>query len=203
MEFNDSRVCNFKLSDLEEECFGSKEDNRFSRFDNDYETLLSGKGAKFSIDKCAYILVYEKVQKKPISITFTPENMHEKETVLSHIKPGVDISKVEKLEDGSEKMQLGFYDFDSYMSPTLSEEIKQDNFKFSIEQHVYSKEFLNFMASITEFKEIGDFNPFMLPDKIYKDPIADELKKALKQSLDSNLRFLMDVFTKTEDSQVN
>lgn len=203
MEFNDSRVCNFKLSDLEEECFGSKEDNRFSRFDNDYESLLSGKGAKFSIDKCAYILVYEKVQKKPISITFTPDNMHEKETVLSNIKPGVDLSKVEILEDGSEKMELGFYDFNSYMSPDLSNEIKQDNFKFTIEQHVYSKEFLNFMAGVSEYKEIGEFNPFMLPDKIYREPIADNLKQAMKDSLTANLRFLMDVFTKTEDSQVN
>lgn len=165
--------------------------------------MFSGKGNKFSIDKCAYILVYEKAQKKPISITFTPDNLHEKDLVMQNITTKPEEISVQKLEDGTEKMQIGFYDFKPYVPGGLMQLIKQDNFKYSIEQHVYSKEFLTFINSVTEFKEVGPFNPFLLQEKIFKGPVAEDTKQAMVDCLDSNLRFLIEVFAKTEESVVN
>lgn len=202
IEFNDSRIANFKLSDLEEECFGSKEDTTFTRFDDDYESFFPSKGGKFSIDKCAYILVYEKVQKKPITIIFTKDNMCEKEMILKNIKEEKQESLViETKDNGEEHIQIGFYDLKSYVPPKLQNQIKQDNFKFAIEQHVYSKEFLNFICSLSEFKELGDFNPYALKSKIYTHVTDPEVISMMSTCLDANLLFLMDVFTKTEDNQ--
>jgi hypothetical protein len=203
VEFNDSRIASFKFADLEEECFGSKEDTTFTRFDDDYESFFPGKGGKFSIDKCAYILVYEKVEKKPINITFSKENLHEKEQILKNIKEDkLDSIQVQTKEDGSENIQIGFYDLKSYLPPRLQNQIKQDNFKFAIEQHVYSKEFLNFICTLSEFKELGEFNPYALPNKLYTQVADPEVKTMLSACLDANLNFLMDVYTKTEDNQV-
>jgi hypothetical protein len=110
--------------------------------------------------------------------------------------------KLEKKEDGEVHLQIGFYDLKSYVPPKLQNQIKQDNFKFAIEQHVYSKDFLNFICSLSEFKELGEFNPYALPTKIYSQVNDPQIKTMLATCLDANLLFLMDVFTKTEDNQV-
>jgi hypothetical protein len=123
--------------------------------------------------------------------------------VLKNIKDEkINDLKLEVKDNGEEHLQIDFYDLKAYVPPKLQNLIKDDNFKFSIEQHVYSKEFLNFICNLSEFKELGDFNPYALPTKIYTQPVDPEFKAMLGSCLDANLLFLMDVFTKTEDNQV-
>ena len=204
IEFNDSTIRNFKFNDLEEECFGSKEEPRMARFDDDYDNgFLLGREGKFKIDKCAYILVYEKTQKKPITFSFDHSNISEKELIINNIKEDkLDSVVWKKGEDGCDELQVGFYDFKQYIPPKLASEIKEDNYKFLIEQHVYSKEFLNFICILTELKEIPDFLPDRLPNRIYIGEVPEDLRKVHSDFLEANFQFLLEVFSKTEDNLV-
>lgn len=100
IEFNDSTIRNFKVSDLEEECFGTKEDARLTRFDDDFENFFGGRGGKFNIDKCAYILVYDKVKKRPLNFVFTEETLNLKDLIMANVaEDRLDKVVFEKAED--------------------------------------------------------------------------------------------------------
>lgn len=68
MEFNDSRVSNFNFEKLKDECYGG--DGRGGMEDSWSFGGSSGKSA--------YMLVYERRQKKPLKILASPEEIQEK-----------------------------------------------------------------------------------------------------------------------------
>lgn len=70
LEFNDSDIRSFKVEDIESECFG--EGNTIEK-DNDLD--FYNLGSKFSSNKNAYILVYEKKEKTPLKLIFDEENL--------------------------------------------------------------------------------------------------------------------------------
>lgn len=204
IEFNDSTIRNFKISDLEEECFGTKEDTRFTRFDDDFENFFGGRGGgKFNIDKCAYILVYEKVKKRSLNFVFTEETLNLKDLIMANIAENrldkVEFSK--SPDDLTYNLKVGFYDLKPYSPERYRQSIKEDNFKFLIEQHVYSRDFLQFITNLSDIKEIPEFDPLKLPTGIFETELSPESKAVIKDCLDANVQFIFEVFSKTDDSQ--
>lgn len=203
VEFNDSTIKHFKLSDLEEECFGSKEEKTV-KFDDDFEGFLGAtQGFKGGMDKCAYILVYDKVKKSPVTFEFNQTNITEKDLILSNLQEGKASQAVfEEHEDGTSTLKVGFYDLKPYAPPKLEKLVRDDNFQLLIEQHVFSKDFLNFISKVSDIPNVPEFNPFDLPDRIYQHPVDPQTKDTLVALLNTNLNFLFDVFSKADDSVV-
>lgn len=164
---------------------------------------MMGREGKWKIDKCAYILVYEKTMKRPVTFVFDETSIGEKDLILSNIKE----DKLEhvvwsKTEDDKEVLKVGFYDLKPFVPAHLATEIKDDNYRFLIEQHVYSKEFLTFLCGITELKDVPDFDPEKLPNRIFTEEVCPKVRAVYGQYLEANFQFLLEVFAKTEDNQV-
>jgi hypothetical protein len=205
IEFNDSSIRNFKISDLEEECFGTKEEGGYPglRFDDEYEGIL-GKGSKFNIDKCAYILVYDKVEKSKMTFEFDEKTLAEKDSILNCLeKEKAEQATFQKVAEDKYKLEIGFYDLKPFIREELAHEITKDNFKFQVEQYVYSREFMNFVCNLSELKGLADFNPEKIPNRCHEAVLPAESQETLCNLLQLNFTFLLEVFAKSEDNAVH
>ena len=100
------------------------------------------------------------------------------------------------------ELSVGYYDLQPYLPPKLSTLVNADNFKFLIEQHVYSKDFLAFICKLTDFKELGDFVPQKLSKRLYTEPVDPHTKEVIVECLQCTLQFILDVFSKVEEVEV-
>jgi hypothetical protein len=218
VEFNDSMIREFKLSQLEEECFGAggkknegetamddedtmpinamEDDNNFKLFDN----------KDTSYGRSAYILVYEKKQKRPITVEFEESEQGKvaKEQLLQDVvaeekKPEVS----EEHTEGKLKVHIPYNGIKAYLPPALDKSVKEDNFRFLLEQQVYSKEFLTFVAKITTFPQLTD--PLAgvivghIADNTLPEPFTDLLLKVLR----IQMALFHTVISRSDESQVN
>lgn len=138
LEFNDSRITDFDLKNFEECCFGSGNGN-----DNDMEfDILTNKFEKLNNNKSAYILVYEKKQKEELKFTFDKDNLDEKQHIIDNLlkKESLD-PEISDPNNNSMELTVKFDDMKKYMPPKYISEIIEDNFKFQMEQQIYTKEF--------------------------------------------------------------
>lgn len=84
MEFNDSRVSDFKFENLKEECFGEKETGNRG---GNQSYMASGFGGFVSFGggagygKSAYMLFYERQRKKPIIEIVSEEEAKESDNI--------------------------------------------------------------------------------------------------------------------------
>lgn len=127
MEFNDSTVKDYKFDNLYGECFGDKQSAQPQVSVWGYEMSSSSYG------KSAYMLIYERRQKKPIRIVSDDQDGIYNEETKEYIKhiPYRDVV-------GNE------------MPNSIFSRVLEDNTKFSFENDVYSSEFFVFLKQILE-----------------------------------------------------
>lgn len=206
MEFNDSTIKKFNVNNLEEETFGSgnviERDDDFSGFG------MMARFDKMASNKNAYVLIYEKKLKVPIKFTFNEDNLQEKEKILENlIDPEEREQAVFKESEDPEdpikaSLEVPYFSIQKHVPSHLNSEIREDNFQFMLEQHVYSKEFLSFVTGVCNFPDIPDFKPSELEDKIYKGTdVPGEMKGVLSQVLEMQLNLYMDIVSRTSDNE--
>ena len=128
MEFNDSMVREFNFEKLKEECYGGD-----GKGGNDDTWSFGG-----SYGKSAYMLVYERRNKKPLKILATQEEIETNKEVLSF-----DPKKEEyfKMVDYRECA-------DDIAPNQIYKQVFEDNQKFEFENDIYSTEFFDFVKGI-------------------------------------------------------
>ena len=176
------------------------------KFDDEYDSFLQGRGAggKYNIDKCAYILVYEKTQKRPLTFEFDKSNIREKSEFLKNVREDkLDQVVTTVMPDGAEQIKVGFYDLKPNCNASLEKTIKDDNFRFLIEQHVFSRDFLAFITTLSGSAGLPEFDPLTLRTGIYTGPVNEDVKRITIECFEANLQFLIDVFAKTDDNIVS
>lgn len=162
LEFNDSRVREFQVKNLENECFGGQSN------DSDDSNSFSGLGWFKNRDnsKNAYILVYERIQKTPISLIF--QTQEEKEIILQelHIASSeeevetVDAETVDTATSSSSAaaaaltVEVDYYSLKRNLPPQLFKEVWIDNHKCMFEKHIQSKSFFDFLQEITKCVDV-------------------------------------------------
>lgn len=209
IEFNDSLIKKFNINNLEEECFGSGGNATQSAFQNTEYGFLADFD-KMANNKNAYVLVYEKKKKVPIKFTFNQDNLKEKDAILTQlIDPEQRDSAVWAESTDPEdpiraSLEVPYFSIRKYLPKQLHSEIREDNFQFMLEQHVYSKEFLNFVAEVCNFPNIPQFKPSSLPERIYRgEPIDEETKATLLQVLEMQINLYFDIVSRTTDNEVS
>ena len=88
------------------------------------------------------------------------------------------------------------------MPKGLEMEIFDDNYRFLMEQHVYSKEFLTFITKISSFPQFGDFNPKLLPDRIMENKIPERMKELLCRMYRVQMNLFQSIVSRTEENEV-
>ena len=171
LEFNDSRITDFDLKNFEESCFGSgtgnDKDDDFEMQNNKYEKLTS--------NRSAYILVYEKKNKGMLSFSFDDDNIKEKGDIQNNqIKTENLNPESENFDLNNNKLEVGYYDLKPFHPAKLLNEITNDNFKFQMEQQIYSKEFLNFVTDIITLEEFKDLDFKKVPDTFEAGNFSEE-----------------------------
>ena len=204
MEFNDSSIRKFNVNNLEEETFGSG--NTIER-DDDFGFGMMANFGKMASNKNAYVLVYEKKTKVPIKFTFNEDNLKEKDTILKNLidKEQREKALFKETEDPEDpikaSLEVPYFSIQKHVPSHLNTEIREDNFQFMLEQHVYSKEFLNFVTGICNFPDIPDFKPNELEDKLYKGEVPGSTKAVLSKVLEMQLNLYMDIVSRTSDNE--
>jgi hypothetical protein len=154
-------------------------------------------------NKSAYILVYERTQKGPLSFVFDNQSLTEKEQLVAKlVKADAVADVVEVAEGDTVKVNIPYYAINPYIPKKLNKEIMDDNFKFLVEQHVYSKEFLQFFTGISSFSQISNFNPEKLPNRIFQNKIPPKFKNLLLKVLQLQFNLFYEIVCKTEDNNV-
>ena len=150
-------------------------------------------------------MVYEKRDKRPLNFAFDSSNIAEKEEILKNVcEEKLHTVVHDTTPDSGELIKVGFYDLKPNCPAKLEKVIKEDNFKFLIEQHVFSRDFLGFITTLSGAIGLPEFDPLALPNGIYNGPpIDDEVKLITTECLEANFRFLLDVFAKTDDNTVD
>jgi len=129
MKFNDSSVTEYNFEKLKEDCYGG--DGKSG--DSDSWSFGGTYG------QSAYMLVYEKRQKRPLKILATPEEVQTKKESLLY-----DEKKEEhyKLIDYRECVE-------DIPPNSIYKQVYEDNFKLDFENDIYSAEFFEFIRQIT------------------------------------------------------
>jgi hypothetical protein len=212
VEFNDTLIQEFKVNKIEEECFGSGTTTATSGNDIDEEIAnvwdsSNRIGNTFnwetSSGRSAYILVYEKKKKKDITLEFTKENQAVKEEILKNFVQEEQLVSIrEEIKEETTIVHIPYYGIKPHISPKLEVEVKEDNYRFLMEQHVYSKEFLNFVTKVSAFPQLGDFNPKSIKRRLVENKIPERMKGLLVQMYDIQMRLFQTVLARTEDNEV-
>jgi hypothetical protein len=156
-----------------------------------------------SSGRSAYILVYEKKLKKPLSLEFTDANLPSKEEILKNFVQEDQLNQVkEEVHENVTTVSIPYYGIKPYISKNLETEVYEDNYRFLMEQHVYSKEFLTFVTKVSVFPQLGDFNPKTLPRRILDNKIPERMKDLLGQMYRIQMSLFQTVLSRTEDNDV-
>lgn len=122
MEFNDSTVRGFNFEKLKEECFGG-------------DSGSDGWGWGGSSGKSAYMLVYERKQKKPIKVLVDPASI-----------------TGEALFDEKKEEHYQLLDYkgsvEEINASKIYQQVAEDNKKFEFDNDIYSQEFFDFVKGI-------------------------------------------------------
>jgi hypothetical protein len=131
MKFNDSSVTEYNVEKLREDCFGG--DGKSGDGGSDSWSFGGSYG------QSAYMLVYERRQKRPLKILATPEEVAEQ----GKEKFQYDAKKEEhyKLIDYREGVE-------DIAPNAIYKQVFEDNHKFEFENDIYSTEFFEFVKSI-------------------------------------------------------
>lgn len=137
IEFNDSQISKFNVGDLEKECFGEDSAEGGATIDIDYMQMgVLDKLEKAANNRNAYILIYEKVEKNPLTFTFNEKNLKEKDHILKNLVKPDRVDAAVFTEDHEKKeyeLQVDYYDIQRYIPENLASTVKDDNLKFQIE----------------------------------------------------------------------
>ena len=138
-----------------------------------------------------------------MTFEFDEKTLAEKESILNCLeKEKAEQAIFQKVTEDKYKLEIGFYDLKPFIREDLASEITQDNFKFQVEQYVYSREFMNFVCNLSELKGLADFNPEKIPNRCHETVLPVESQETLCNLLQLNFTFLLEVFAKSEDNAV-
>lgn len=181
LEFNDSRVKTFNIDHLENECFGGSTANQ----NQNYEDSTMWSGAYASIvekRKSAYLLVYERRLKSPLSLKFTQEDAaasalsqyniryqikveqepKEEKPVKEELpakedKPHIDKEPRSAGKSSSQQevsASVNYYDLLKVALPKrLADLVHRDNYQFMFDQQINSTEFFLFLRRLSKLAE--------------------------------------------------
>ena len=131
MKFNDSSVTEYNFEKLKADCYGGD-----GKSGGGMDTDSFSFGGSYG--QSAYMLVYEKRQKRPLKILATPEEVAEKKEDILY-----DAKKEEhyKLIDYKNGVQ-------DIAPNDIYKQVFEDNHKFEFENDIYSNEFFEFVRQI-------------------------------------------------------
>ena len=153
--------------------------------------------------RSAYILVYEKKKKNDLTLEFTENNIASKDEILKNFVQEDQLANIkEETKDNITTVSIPYYGIKPYISPSLEIEVKEDNYRFLMEQHVYSKEFLTFVTKVSAFPQLGDFNPKTIPKRLMENKIPERMKELLTQMYSFQMGLFQTVLARTEDNEV-
>ncbi|CAD8116913.1 unnamed protein product [Paramecium sonneborni] len=141
LEFNDHKIKEFKLKQMENECFGGQSNLDYN--DND----VWGNGFRENSQN-AYMLIYEKVEKDKIQLQFnTQEELQEQ------------LSKFENYSIQSNNVLLVDYNsFKQYIPSKYQKKVNSDNQQFLLERNLFNQEFMKFILDISDFVNSDNAN---------------------------------------------
>jgi ubiquitin carboxyl-terminal hydrolase 34 len=119
LEFNDSKIKEFKTKQIEKESFGG------TSSDQSVEDEMWGWNNKFNRDNSqnAYILVYEKKVKNPVHLEFQSEEQLLQAQKKHNLPPPVSVTH----EDGKIKVLLRYHDLVPFVPEKLRNQVMGDN----------------------------------------------------------------------------
>ncbi|CAD8084108.1 unnamed protein product [Paramecium sonneborni] len=141
LEFNDHKIKEFKLKQMENECFGGQSNIDYN--DND----VWGNGFREN-SQSAYMLIYEKVQKDKIQLEFNSQEELQEQ-----------LSKFESYSIQPNNVLLVDYNsFKQYIPSKYHKKVNSDNQQFLLERNLFNQEFMKFILDISDFvdHEIAD-----------------------------------------------
>lgn len=174
--------------------------DNFSIWDNDNKM---GTNWGSSVGTSAYILVYEKKLKSDVTLEFNNDTITEKDRIIQNFVLEDEHKNIkEESTEGITKVTVPFYGIKPFVPRELESEISNDNFKFLMEQHVYSREFLTFICKVSSFSQLGDFNPRTLPKRMIENKIPSRLKDLLCKVYRLQMNLFMNVLSRATDNDV-
>lgn len=150
-------------------------------------------------------MVYERKEKTPLTVEVPADDLEEKTRIINAlVKPEFRDQVVEKAtEDGKSVVSIPYFGVGAYLPRPLADEIHMDNFRFLLEQHIFSKEFLGFLTRLSGFNQIGDFNPRTIPNRIVSTKtVPERLRLSMHKVLKLHFNFFLSVVSKTDDNNV-
>jgi ubiquitin carboxyl-terminal hydrolase 34 len=144
-EFNDSKVKDFKPSNIENECFGGASTN------TDNEDFGWWKSNRENSQN-AYILVYEKTEKTPIKIECN-DQAH-----LDAVQQQFNLQFISQTarEDGKIEASIDYYGLPRYVPENLASVVQRENQQFQLERSLYDSEFFGFLNEVCKCYELPD-----------------------------------------------
>lgn len=150
-------------------------------------------------------MVYERKEKTPLTIEVPTEDAEEKARIIRDlVKPEFRDQITEKPaeEPGKILLSVPYFGVGAHIPQPLAEEIHMDNFKFLLEQHIFSKEFLGFLTKLSSFNRLGDFNPRNIPNRITQMNVPDRMRACMLKVMKLHFNFFLSVVSKTDDNNV-
>ena len=133
MEFNDSTVKDLTFNKIKDDCFGG--DGKGGNAES------WGFGGEYG--KSAYMLVYERREKKPLKILVAKEE-------VDQVKLKGEVVHHDEVKDEHYKLLDYRKGFEEIAPNDIYKQVFEDNCKFEFENDIYSNEFFDFVTSIME-----------------------------------------------------
>ncbi|KRX05033.1 hypothetical protein PPERSA_06667 [Pseudocohnilembus persalinus] len=205
-EFNDSLVREFDPKNIEKECFGGSTNN------NGFYEQEKGDSSSN-----AYILIYEKIEKKDMQ--FKIENQEELKELTEKLKDGaISKSQIQKIQQklSNKEQENIFIEVDpesikgDQINTNLKQEVWLDNHQFLLQRFCYNEQFFDFINGVLNSlqlpaglnsDEIENLNP-----QIYKDyqTIPKETKNMLNALVNELIpNFIFKILVRANDNMGN
>ncbi|EAR94410.2 ubiquitin carboxy-terminal hydrolase (macronuclear) [Tetrahymena thermophila SB210] len=202
LEFNDSRVRDFSIKNIENECFGGH------NTDWDDSSFNFGWFRNRDNSKNAYILVYEKKVKDPVQLVF--ENTQQMEKVLQYVPISkYEIQKQEQQQNEQKeseqvKVLVDYFDFQPYVPDNFFKKVWMDNHQFMFERHIYNDSFYQFIKEITNSIDLPVLTDEDCPKGYYKDydKYPQNMRQSFTKLLQTHAKIIMDLLSKSHGSQM-
>ena len=156
LEFNDTIVRDFDLKNLESECFGGSVD-----YQDDWGWGTSKSYSSMETSKSAYILIYERELKTPISLNLKAnvEGMKLEESLEGMLPEQlITYLDLEKFTQNG-TVSLPFPAVRPYVPERFHSVVSKDNAKFMFERLLFSGEFFKFVGQILGIIELPTLTP--------------------------------------------